>query len=228
MATAVTPVVAMPAAKMEKRRQPKSVSDVISTSFRSATKGGLTGAAAQGVNVGALMWLRTVMNYQMVNGGSMTGTLRLLLKQGGVPRLYRGLVPALFQSPMSRFGDTFANAGALALLEDVNIPIALKTACASVAAGGMRILLMPIDAWKTNKQVHGSQGLKSLTQKGAHGRHHMLLARRRCAGACDDGWALAVVRHLQLPRRHAGMVARNANAAHRSQRVHRHQCCLCV
>ena len=36
-----------------------------------ALRGGLTGAAAQGVNVLALMWMRTTMNYQMANGGTM-------------------------------------------------------------------------------------------------------------------------------------------------------------
>lgn len=54
---------------------------------------------------------------------------------------------------MSRFGDTAANAGALAALEGVDIPVSLKTACASLSAGLFRILLMPIDALKTSLQV---------------------------------------------------------------------------
>ena len=29
----------------------------------------------------------------------------------GIPRFYRGLVPALLQGPLSRFGDTAANTG---------------------------------------------------------------------------------------------------------------------
>lgn len=130
-----------------------------------AFRGGLTGAAAQGVNVLALMWMRTTMNFQMANGGTMVQTIKLLYKEGGVPRFYRGLVPALIGSPIARFGDTFANAGALALTESIDMPIFLKTMCASVAAGGMRICLMPMDAWKTNKQVHGSGGLSALFDK---------------------------------------------------------------
>ena len=90
----------------------------------------------------------------------MMSTMKLLYKEGGIPRFYRGLVPALVQSPIARFGDTFANAGVLAALDaspnTVNMPLALKTAVASVSAGGMRICLMPIDAWKTNKQVSSS------------------------------------------------------------------------
>ena len=79
------------------------------------------------------------------------------------------------QAPLARFGDTAANAGTLALLDDMEatrtLPVALKTGArgrhvtscqardadapvcapagaASVAAGGFRILLMPIDACK--------------------------------------------------------------------------------
>lgn len=157
----------MTEAKATKRdeKQHLTPQQVWDRAVRSATRGGLTGAAAQACNVFTLMWLRTVMNYQMANGGSMTGTIKLMYKEGGVPRFYRGIIPALIQSPISRFGDTFANAGALAILEDVNMWMGLKTACASVAAGGMRILLMPIDAWKTNKQVHGGGGLQALGQK---------------------------------------------------------------
>jgi hypothetical protein len=95
----------------------------------------------------------------------MIGTIKLLYKEGGVPRFYRGLVPALIGSPLSRFGDTFANAGALAATEHIDAPIFAKTALASVSAGGMRIFLLPIDAWKTNKQVHGKSGLQGLLDK---------------------------------------------------------------
>ena len=130
-----------------------------------ALRGGWTGAAAQGVNVLALMWMRTTMNYQMANGGGMFSTIRLLYKEGGIPRFYRGLVPAMINSPISRFGDTFANAGIIELMKDSTLPLALQTAAASVTAGGVRIFLMPMDAWKTNKQVHGEDGVKQLLKK---------------------------------------------------------------
>ena len=42
---------------------------------------------------------------------------RKLWHEGGIPRFYRGLAPALFQGPLSRFGDTAANTAILALLE---------------------------------------------------------------------------------------------------------------
>ncbi len=80
--------------------------------------------------------------------------MRHLWKEGGFRRFYRGYGPALLQGPISRFGDTAANVGILALLEPYNdMPIALKTGAASVSAGLWRILIMPIDTAKTTLQV---------------------------------------------------------------------------
>jgi Mitochondrial carrier protein len=42
------------------------------------------------------------------------------------------------------------------------LPLPLKTACGSVAAGVWRIFLMPIDTSKTAMQVEGADGLKNL------------------------------------------------------------------
>jgi hypothetical protein len=36
------------------------------------------------------MWLRTTMNYQYANGGSLTNAITTLYKEGGVARFYRG------------------------------------------------------------------------------------------------------------------------------------------
>jgi len=57
------------------------------------------------------------------------------------------------QGPLSRFGDTAANTATLTLLEDVDMPVGLKTVAASLAAGLFRIVLMPVDALKTIMQV---------------------------------------------------------------------------
>lgn len=79
--------------------------------------------------------------------------LRVLMKEGGVMRLYKGLGPALIQGPMSRFGDTAANAGTFAFLDQhpstKHLSVSVKTLAASAIAGLFRILLMPIDAVKT-------------------------------------------------------------------------------
>ena len=47
-------------------------------------------------------------------GGSLRDAARALYADGGARRFYRGLLPALAQGPLSRFGDTAANAGARA------------------------------------------------------------------------------------------------------------------
>jgi hypothetical protein len=78
---------------------------------------------------------------------------KTLYKDGGIPRFYRGLIPALLQGPLSRFGDTAANTGTLAALDafemTADLPVAAKTVAASVAAALFRILLMPVDTVKT-------------------------------------------------------------------------------
>jgi hypothetical protein len=74
---------------------------------------------------------------------------------------------------MSRFGDTAANAGTLALLDSYdatsNMAVGLKTMVASASAAGFRIFLMPVDAMKTTMQVEGKDGLKVLKNKMARG-----------------------------------------------------------
>merc|ERR1719305_1606985 len=105
------------------------------------------------------------MNYQYRYGGELVPTIKKLYAEGGIPRFYRGLAPALIQAPVSRFGDTAANDGALAALEHTNLPTAVKTMGASFTAGCFRIFLMPVDAWKTTKQVEGKEGLKRLIEK---------------------------------------------------------------
>merc|ERR1712226_976851 len=108
---------------------------------------------------------RTIMNYQYRYGGTMIDVTKKLYKEGGVPRFYRGLAPGLIQAPLARFGDTAANDGAMAALEDTNLPTWAKTMAASACAAGFRVFLMPVDAWKTTKQVEGKEGLRLLIEK---------------------------------------------------------------
>jgi hypothetical protein len=131
-----------------------------------ALGGGKAGASAAVVQVLSLMWLRTSMNYQYRYGGNLVSSLKELWKEGGIPRLYQGLPFALIQGPLTRFGDTAANIGILALLESTPetqaLPLPVKTALGSITAGLWRIVLMPIDASKTAMQVEGADGLKNL------------------------------------------------------------------
>ena len=85
------------------------------------------------------------------------------------------------QGPLSRFGDTAANTGVLALLEDVDIPPAVKTIAASVGAGLFRIALMPVDATKTIMQASTHMGIFLLYFLFATGL--LFFTVRRCIDA---------------------------------------------
>lgn len=105
----------------------------------------------------SLMWLRTTMNYQYRYGGSTKEVLEKLYGEGGLGRFYRGIGFALVQQPLSRFGDTAANAGMGVLLDSFEVtstlPVFVKTVSASAAAALWRIGLMPVDSFKTTLQV---------------------------------------------------------------------------
>lgn len=92
-----------------------------------------------------------------------------MYSQGGVQRFYRGVIPALIIGPISRFGDTAANMFAKNLFHDhetmKHLPIFVQTSLGSFMAGCWRLSTLPIDAWKTSKQVHGPDGLKMLLHK---------------------------------------------------------------
>eukprot|EP00978_Attheya_sp_CCMP212_P011612 scaffold28743_cov45-Attheya_sp.AAC.2 len=100
------------------------------------------------------------INYQYRNGTSFPVALRTLYADGGIPRFYRGVLPALVQGPLSRFGDTAANTGVLTLMNSLDatkdLNVGFKTVAASASAAIFRIFLMPIDTVKTTMQVQGN------------------------------------------------------------------------
>jgi hypothetical protein len=143
-----------------------TVKQILQQSAQKAISGGKAGATASVVQVLSLMWLRTSMNYQYRYGGTLGSSLKNLYEEGGVGRLYQGLPFALIQGPLTRFGDTAANIGILALLNSIpemeSLPLPVKTACGSICAGLWRIVLMPVDTSKTVMQVEGREGLEAL------------------------------------------------------------------
>lgn len=130
---------------------------------------GLPGMFAMSVQVSSLMWLRTTVNYQYRHGKTTSDALKHLYNEGGIRRFYRGFLPAMLQAPLSRFGDTAANAGMLSLLDSYDstskLPIGAKTLAASLSAASFRILLMPLDTIKTMMQVEGSQAYSIICKK---------------------------------------------------------------
>ena len=134
--------------------------------LKSSVQAGISGGIAMTFQVSSLMWLRTTMNYQYKNGGTMFDTLKLLRNEGGILRLYRGYPFALMQGPIARFGDTAMNKFANEALKEKHI--AMKTGAGSLGASLWRILIMPIDAFKSNLQIHGKEGVSTLVSKVKH------------------------------------------------------------
>ncbi|KAF7328801.1 Mitochondrial carrier [Mycena venus] len=138
----------------------------LNKALKSALGGGLSGAAVMVIQVLTLMPLRTIMNYQYRYGTSMSQATKTLYADGGWTRYYQGLAMTLVQGPVSRFGDTFANAGILALLHSnpyfKNMGSPFKTVFASLAAAAFRMILTPIDTVKTTLQTQGKAGTRIL------------------------------------------------------------------
>jgi len=157
------------APKMSNKQEKKKVDfqDVMKKASEKAFRGGVAGFAAGVIQVGSFMWMRTTMNYQYANGGSLANALKTLYKEGGIPRFYRGLPYAIIQNPMSRFGDTAANTGILAALEAFypQMPVPVMTGFASAGGATWRIMLTPVDTFKTTLQVQGAGALQLLKNK---------------------------------------------------------------
>ncbi|KAF8590412.1 mitochondrial carrier [Ramaria rubella] len=141
----------------------------LGAALKSALGGGLSGAAAMVLQVLLLMPIRTVMNFQYRFGMSTTLATKTLYADGGMGRYYQGLGAALIQGPVSRFGDTAANAGILALLKSNTfmnkLPAFLKTVFASLAAAAFRMTLTPVDTLKTTLQAQGRPGWDILKRR---------------------------------------------------------------
>jgi len=133
--------------------------------FKKAVNSGLSGYKAMTIQVFTFMWLRTVMNYQYKNGGTFKEVALKLYKEGGIKRFYLGIIPALIQGPLCRFGDTFSNTIILNFLKNIYIPIFLQTVLASITAAFIRIILTPVDIVKTIQQVEGKTALSKLKDR---------------------------------------------------------------
>jgi hypothetical protein len=144
--------------------------EIMAKAGKKALGGGLSGLIAGVIQVVTLMWLRTTMNYQYRYGTGTREAMATLYKQGGFGRFYQGLPYALMQAPLSRFGDTAANTGVLAIfaVTNPNMPIGLRTAVASMAGSLWRILITPVDTLKTTLQVQGKEAMGQLKTKVAN------------------------------------------------------------
>lgn len=118
-----------------------------------AVGGGVPGGLAMILSVVMLMWLRTVVQYQYTTGVSTLVAFQNLYAEGGLRRFYSGVGYALLQAPLARFGDTAANEGVQEIFAASSVPPTVVTLVAAVAAGCWRILISPLDMFKTTMQV---------------------------------------------------------------------------
>jgi len=143
--------------------------EILQAAGKKALGGGISGLVAGVIQVLALMWMRTTMNYQYRYGSTTKEALSKLYEEGGIGRFYQGVQFALIQTPLSRFGDTAANTGVLALMASFTatsgLPIGVRTACASAAGSLWRIFLTPVDTLKTTLQVEGKKGYDQVIDK---------------------------------------------------------------
>jgi len=150
--------------------QKPALAAVLGAALQKAVRSGSAGFLAGTVQVLAFMWLRTAMNYQYKFGGTLGEVLRKLYAEGGVARLYRGLFPwAIFQAPLSRFGDVAANDMVMATVGALlpQVPVSAATLAGSMAGACWRIVITPVDTCKTVLQTDGHEGWKILKGKVA-------------------------------------------------------------
>eukprot|EP00587_Corethron_hystrix_P008979 CAMPEP_0113304280 /NCGR_PEP_ID=MMETSP0010_2-20120614/4368_1 /TAXON_ID=216773 ORGANISM="Corethron hystrix, Strain 308" /NCGR_SAMPLE_ID=MMETSP0010_2 /ASSEMBLY_ACC=CAM_ASM_000155 /LENGTH=297 /DNA_ID=CAMNT_0000158463 /DNA_START=101 /DNA_END=994 /DNA_ORIENTATION=- /assembly_acc=CAM_ASM_000155 len=138
-------------------------SDAIAKATKAA-RDGYSASMASIVSVFLLMWVRTTMSYQFVHGVSTFEAISMLYAEGGIPRFYKGIIPALIMMPLSRFGDIFANEAARGFLSE-RYPTGIVTAIASTLAALWRIIISPTDTVKTTMQVHGAEAIVLLQEK---------------------------------------------------------------
>lgn len=149
-----------------------SLPAVLALAIKKAWISGSAGFLAGTIQVLAFMWLRTTMNYQVKNGGSFLEVLNKLWAEGGLARLYRGLLPwAIFQAPLSRFGDVAANEIVISVISTLfpQVPLSVSTFASSMTGACWRITITPIDTCKTILQTDGDKGMQILKDKIAKG-----------------------------------------------------------
>lgn len=155
----------------EKKIEKKTLGQILSQAAGSAFRGGIPGLIAMFVQVLALMWMRTLVNYQYSKGGTFFSAFSTLYAEGGISRFYAGLLPALIVGPLSRFGDVAANSGILSIAANYGLDGAtwtpIVTGLASGGAAVWRIVITPVSNIKTAMQVHGAAGLGIVAKKMA-------------------------------------------------------------
>lgn len=99
----------------------------------------------------------------------MLDTVRMLYREGGIPRFYQGVWFALAEGPLSRGVGASANYATLHLMSQtrwaMHLPTVVQTAISSLGVATFRLIYYPLDTAKTAMQVEGPGGLKMLRER---------------------------------------------------------------
>ena len=64
-----------------------------------------TGFTSGTIQVSSLLWIRTINNYQYRYGTKFYDTFKILYKEGGILRFYKGYIPSMCLGSMCKFSE---------------------------------------------------------------------------------------------------------------------------
>ena len=130
-----------------------------------ALKSGKSAVIAMGAQITTLMWLRTLTNHQYRFGTKLQDSMKILYKEGGVLRFYKGYIPSLIMGSLCRFGDV----SIYKYIENKNKNKEFSRSQELILTSGLsmlwRINLMPLDTLDVMLQVNGKKGYSILKDK---------------------------------------------------------------
>jgi len=105
----------------------------------------------------ALFWIKPIIKSQYVYGGSLYQSFQFLKNEGGIPRFYRGFLPAVLKSGIGRTSD-------ITIYTKMNKMYGNDKYFSSLMSGTLsaivKIAILPLDTLSNIYQVHGKDGYK--------------------------------------------------------------------
>ncbi|CAM9959742.1 unnamed protein product [Pylaiella littoralis] len=162
-----------------------SASPTAGEALRHSLAVGLSGGGATVFSVATLMWLHTIITFQQRHGTKFGDTCKILWRQGGPRRFYRGVLPSLVTAPLCRFGDTLSNELAMIYFSrhqhrgghgrrrngdgweggPHKLPVWVATFFGSLGAAAFHATVVPLDTYKVIMQVDGKEGLSVMKKR---------------------------------------------------------------
>ena len=129
--------------------------------MNSTDKAVKTGITSGIIQVSSLLWLRTINNYQYKYGTPLIDTFKLLYKNGGFIRFYRGYVPSMFVASSCKFGEL----NAYYYSKEMNLSKLESLFLISSVSSIVKLSIIPVDTLDVFLQVEGKKGINILYNK---------------------------------------------------------------